>query len=89
MNPPFTKIEHGIREFVNMERFSDITGNEVGLWGHFMALAYEMLEENGVLGAVIPIQFLRGRESERIRRYILERMVPLYVVKPVLNYAFS
>jgi len=36
MNPPFTKVESGIGKYIDMNRFSAICGNEVGLWGHFI-----------------------------------------------------
>ena len=39
MNPPFTKIERGIRNYVDMTRFGNVCGNEIGLWGHFLKLA--------------------------------------------------
>jgi len=70
MNPPFTKVERGIRKYVNMERFGAICGNEVGLWGHFIVLANEFLKDDGVFGGVIPISILRGRESEKIRNFV-------------------
>lgn len=89
MNPPFTKVERGIRNYVNMERFGSICGNEVGLWGHFIALANEFLKDNGVFGGVIPISILRGRESEKIRIFVLSNWTLLYVLKPTFNYGFS
>jgi hypothetical protein len=71
MNPPFTKVERGIRKYVDMERFGSVCGNEVGLWGHFIALANEFLENGGLFGGVIPISILRGRESSKIRNFVL------------------
>jgi len=89
MNPPFTKVERGIRDFVDMERFKNRVGGEVGLWGHFIALADHFLEDGGAFGAVIPINVLRGRESEKVRRIIFEEWTPLYILKPTRNYGFS
>lgn len=89
MNPPFTKIERGIRAFVNMERFRDRVGGEVGLWGHFVAFADIFLKDQGMYGAVLPINVLRGRESERVRRILFDEWTPLYILKPTLNYGFS
>lgn len=90
MNPPFTKIERGIRRFIDLQRFYKYCGGEVGLWGHFVVLADIFLkEEKGILGAVLPINVLRGRESERVRRKLFEEWTPLYILKPTRNYGFS
>lgn len=89
MNPPFTKVERGIKRFVDMERFRGVVGGEVGLWGHFIALADVFLKDGGIFGAVIPIPLLRGRESEKVRRIVFEEWTPLYVVKPTHNYGMS
>jgi len=89
MNPPFTKVERGIRKYVNMERFGPVCGNEVGLWGHFIALANGFLKDNGIFGGVIPISILRGRESEKIRNFVFSNWTILYVLKPTFNYGFS
>lgn len=89
MNPPFTKIERGIRNFVDMRRFADGVGGEVGLWGHFLALAHVFMREGGRFGGVIPINILRGRESARVRRLLFQEWTPLYVLKPTKNYGFS
>jgi len=89
MNPPFTKVERGIRKYVDMERFRGICGNEVGLWGHFIAFADEFLNKEGMFGGVIPISILRGRESQKIRDFIFSNWTPLYVIKSTFNYGFS
>jgi len=89
MNPPFTKVERGIRKYVDMERFGNICGFEVGLWGHFLACSNEFLNEDGLIGAVIPINFLRGRESKKIREFAFSKWAPLYIIKSTLNYGFS
>jgi integrase len=89
MNPPFTKVERGISTYVDMKRFGSICGNEIGLWGHFISLADEFLEENGVFGGVIPINILRGRETGKIREFVLSNWTLLYVIKPTINYGFS
>jgi hypothetical protein len=89
MNPPFTKTERGIARFVDMRRFQPMVGGEVGLWGHFVMLANEFLVRDGTYGAVIPINILRGRESESVRDFLFSDWTPLYVLKPVLNYGFS
>lgn len=47
MNPRFTKVERGIATLVDMERFRNRCGGEVGLWGHFIVLADEFLKNGG------------------------------------------
>lgn len=89
MNPPFTKVERGIQKYVDMRRFHASVGGEIGLWGHFVALADRFLAEGGVFGAVIPINVLRGRESARVRSFILSRWTPQYILKATYNYGFS
>jgi len=89
MNPPFTKIERGIKKYIDTSKFEEAVGSEVGLWGHFVALADAFLRDNGVFGAVLPINLLRGRESERVRRIIFQKWLPLYVIKASKNYGFS
>jgi type I restriction-modification system DNA methylase subunit len=89
MNPPFTKVERGIRKFVDMELFKPKCGGEVGLWGHFIMLADSFLKDDGVYGAVIPINVLRGRESKKVRKHLFENWTPLYILKATYNYGFS
>ncbi|NJE46642.1 SAM-dependent DNA methyltransferase [Thermococcus sp. GR7] len=89
MNPPFTKVERGIKEYVDMDRFKEVVGGEVGLWGHFIALADVFLDDGGIFGGVIPINLLRGRESEKTRKIVFEKWLPLYIVKASRNYGFS
>jgi hypothetical protein len=89
MNPPFTKVERGIARFVEMQKFREVAGGEVGLWGHFVFLANEFLESEGAFGAVLPINVLRGRESEHVRAQLFKRWTPLYVLKSTLHYGFS
>jgi len=89
MNPPFTKVERGIRQYVDMERFGKVCGNEVGLWGHFILLANEFLNGGGMFGGVIPISLLRGRESAKIREFVFSKWTPLYILKSTFNYGFS
>jgi hypothetical protein len=90
MNPPFTKVERGIAQFVDMKRFREQVGGEVGLWGHFVALTDSFLEDGGTFGGgVIPINVLRGRESDKVRRILFAEWTPLYVLKCTRNYGFS
>jgi len=89
MNPPFTKTERRIQDFVDMETFRRRAGGHVGLWGHFVFLADLFLKEEGTYGAVLPINVLRGTESERVRKLLLQEWTPLYILKPTYNYGFS
>ncbi|MHB8107474.1 MAG: HsdM family class I SAM-dependent methyltransferase [Candidatus Cryosericum sp.] len=89
MNPPFTKTERGIARYVDMQHFAGQVGQEVGLWGHFIALADTFLKPNGIFAAVIPINVLRGRESKGVRDILFRKWTPLFVLKPTINYAFS
>jgi len=89
MNPPFTKAERGVKEYIDTKKFESIVGGEVGLWGSFVALADMFLKDGGFFGAVLPINLLRGRESENVRKIIFETWLPLYVIKASRNYGFS
>lgn len=89
MNPPFTKVERGVGKLVDMSRFGEICGNEVGLWGHFIALADHFLNDNGIFGGVIPISVLRGKETKKIRDFIFTNWTPMYIIKSTFNYGFS
>jgi hypothetical protein len=89
MNPPFTKTERGIADYVDMEKFKDKAGGEVGLWGHFVFLADLFLRPGGTYGAVLPMNVLRGRESEHVRSFVFTEWTPLYIVKSTRSYAFS
>lgn len=89
MNPPFTKVERGIRKYVDMDRFGSVCGNEVGLWGHFIVLANEFLNGGGTFGGVIPISLLRGRETAKVREFVFSKWTPLYILKSTFNYGFS
>jgi hypothetical protein len=82
-------VERRIQDYVDMERFRDLTGGEVGLWGHFVFLADQFLKDGGICGAVLPINVLRGRESARVRRFLFKDWTPLFILKPVFNYGFS
>lgn len=89
MNPPFTKVERGIAEYVDMKRFGLVSGGEVGLWGHFIILADEFLKEGATFGGVVPISILRGRESTKVREFLFTNWTLLYILKSTHNYGFS
>jgi hypothetical protein len=89
MNPPFTKVERGVKQYIKTDKFEQTAGKEIGLWGHFIILADVFLKDDGVFGSVLPINLLRGRESEKVREIIFRRWLPLYIIKASRNYGFS
>lgn len=92
MNPPFSdreKMPKEMRDKLNKNELSRICGNQVNLWGYFLALADRLLKPNGKIAAVIPINFARGLATEKIRRYILKNYKIEYLIKPVSDFAFS
>ena len=89
MNPPFTKVERGIKKYVDMDKYKDICGGDVGLWGHFLAFTDVFLKDEGIFGGVIPISLLRGSEGEKVRDLVFNKWTPLYIIKTTKNYGFS
>jgi hypothetical protein len=93
MNPPFTdrnKLPKKYREdLFKFKNLGDICGNEINLWGYFLALADKLIMDNGRIGAIIPINFLRGEATQQIREYFLKNYHIEYIVKPVGDFAFS
>lgn len=93
MNPPFTdrvKMPFDMRKNLNNNSIlGQICGHKVNLWGYFMALADLFVKSGGKIGAVIPISFVRGKATEKIRKYILENYYIEYIIKPVSDVAFS
>lgn len=77
MNPPFSDREKMPKEMQDKlkanTRINVHSGNLVNLWGYFLVLADMLLKENGILGAVVPINFARGKATKKIRDYILSR----------------
>ncbi len=70
-NPPFTKLERGISQYVDMQRFSGLVGGEVGLWGHFVPLAAEFLSDGGDLWCRYPNKHIeRPRKHTRSPNYL-------------------
>lgn len=93
MNPPFSDREKMPREMQDKlkanTRINIHTGNLVNLWGYFLVLGDMLLKENGILGAVVPINFARGKATEKIRDYIISNHSIKYIIKPVGDMAFS
>lgn len=93
MNPPFSDREKMPKEMQDKlkanTRINVHSGNLVNLWGYFLVLGNMLLKENGILGAVIPINFARGKATEKIRDYIISNNTIKYLIKPVGDTAFS
>jgi len=92
INPPFTRIQdipEKLRgEFLKSPVYN-ICGRSVGLWGHFLALSDKNLKNGGRIGAIIPINFLRGDDSKKIREYYLKNYSFEYIIKPKRDTSFS
>jgi len=93
MNPPYTdriKMPSEMRENLNNNTIlGQICGHKVNLWGYFIALADLFVKDGGKIGAVIPISFVRGKATEKIRKFILNNYYIEYIIKPVSDVAFS
>jgi hypothetical protein len=68
---------------------NEICGSRINLWGYFLAICDDILMDNGILAFVIPINFFRGRATEKIRDHILKNYRIKYVVKTGKDTAFS
>lgn len=92
MNPPFTKWKRLPKEFRGAVRkkWGALFHTAAGLWAPFMLLGDRMLADEGKLGLVIPMNFLRGERTNQLREYFLNgRHTWRYVVKAVNNYGFT
>lgn len=93
MNPPFSdkeKIPKFMQDKLNSNyTLNRICGNLVNLWGYFLVLGDLLIKENGMIGTVIPINFARGKATEKIRKFILKNHHILYIIKPIGDLAFS
>ena len=92
MNPPFSdrdKMPKEMRKKLSINPLSHICGNQVNLWGYFLGLADLLLKPEGKIGAVIPINIARGGASQKIRDFMLDNYHIEYIVKPVVDIAFS
>jgi hypothetical protein len=93
MNPPFSDREKMPLDMRNNlkdnEVLTKICGNQVNLWGFFIALSDLTLKHHGKIGAVLPINIGRGKATEEIRNYLLKNYRIKYIVKSVKDLAFS
>lgn len=93
MNPPFTdRHRFSEKRRIKIDSFtslSDKVGSEVNLWGTFLALGDEILEDGGTLGAIIPTNVSRGKNTQKLRDWLLANYHFKYMVKPTRDNAFS
>jgi hypothetical protein len=93
MNPPFSDREKMPLDMRNNlkdnEVLTKICGNQVNLWGFFIALSDLTLKHHGKIGAVLPINIGRGKATEVVRNYLLKNYRIKYIVKAVKDLAFS
>jgi hypothetical protein len=89
MNPPFSDIEKIAKTSPEMLEklkknliISDVVGNQVNLWGYFLALSELVLKENGRVSAIIPISFGVGGATEKIRTHFLKKFTVKFIIKP-------
>jgi len=93
MNPPYSDKEKMPKAM--QDKLNDNTalnkhcGNLVNLWGYFMILGDFLVKDEGFVGSVIPINFARGKATEKIRDFMLKNHTILYIIKPVGDLAFS
>lgn len=92
MNPPFTKRKRMNPDYRNKltKIYEEKVGN-TGLWGPFMLLGVNYIKECGIFAGVIPINLLRGRETQKVREYFFKdgSYRCKYIIKSISNLAFS
>ena len=92
MNPPFTdkeKMPDDLKKKLGESPLRDICGGAINYWGYFVALADKFLDSGGKIGFVIPISIFKGRDTEILRKYLIENYKIRYIVKAVKNIAFT
>ena len=93
MNPPFSdrdKMPENYRNrLIGLKWISLLCGNQVNLWGYFLSLSSYLLKNGGTLGAIIPINFLRGGATQKIRDHLIDHFQLKYIVKSIPDVAFS
>jgi hypothetical protein len=86
MNPPFTVKTNLKKEFLTNMKLYDYAskrcGHDVDLWGYFLAMAPELVLNGGIIGAIVPTGFLKGKHTQKIRDYYLNNFSIKYIVKP-------
>lgn len=93
MNPPYSdreKMPQAWKDKLNENTtLNSRCGNLVNLWGYFLVLGDLLLEQEGIMGAVIPINFARGEASQKVRDFIIDNHYISHIIKPVGDLAFS
>ncbi len=93
MNPPYSdreKMPQKMQQKLMENQTINIhCGNLVNLWGYFLVLGDFLLKNDAISASVIPINFARGKASEKIREFIVNNHFIKYIVKPVGDLAFS
>lgn len=93
MNPPFSdreKLPTDYRKRLNsLKKINEICGKQVNLWGLFLSLADEFMKDGSKIGAVLPINLMRGRASQKLRDFILQNYHIRYIVKSTKDVGFS
>jgi type I restriction-modification system DNA methylase subunit len=92
INPPFTninKLPDDYRKELTASPLASICGKRAAPWCYFLALANNTLKSGGRIGAIIPISFLKGQDTDKIRRHYLENYSIKYIIKPNSRASFS
>ena len=92
MNPPFsdrTKLPPEYLKKLKKSTFRDVCGNEINLWGYFLALADLLLKPEGRIATVIPINIARGGATQKIRNFIINNYHLEFIVESEADIAFS
>lgn len=94
MNPPFTdrqKLDlystHSARARLSL--IERVSGTATNLWCYFLALGDALLKPGGRIAAVVPINLMRGRTTEAVRRFLLSNYAIEYIVKTTNEVGFS
>ena len=66
-----------------------ICGGQVNFWGLFLAMSDLLVKNNGKIGAVLPINLARGEASKQIREFLLKNYTTNFIIKPLVDVAFS
>jgi len=103
MNPPFSdreKMPEDFRDKLNarlgsaeirrrIQRLRDVVGGGPNLWAYFIALSNNFLKDEGVLGAILPTNILRGRTTQAVRDLILTAYETQYLLRTCKDYGFT
>src|SRR6185295_10810763 len=88
MNPPYTDRQKA-GSAAPREALESVSGPAANLWCDFLALADSRVKRGGRIAAVIPINLLRGKATETLRRHLLANYRWEYIVKTTNEVGFS